>query len=127
MMLAGSLGRLRDLTDYAAYGGAPILGFEHLLIKAHGRSSAPAITNAVKVAAKAVRDGVTREIAAAVGRALMMPAPCRQRPPPPPAGGLPLGPRQDLPEERVRHAARAGADSVREAGGQGRGARAWRR
>ncbi len=68
MMLAGSLGKLRDLTDYAAYGGAPFLGFEQLLIKSHGRSSAPAITNAVKVAAKAVRDGVTREIAAAVGR-----------------------------------------------------------
>jgi glycerol-3-phosphate acyltransferase PlsX len=68
MMLAGSLGKLRDLTDYAAYGGAPFLGFEHLLIKSHGRSSAPAIANAIKVAAKAVRDGVTREIAAAVGR-----------------------------------------------------------
>jgi glycerol-3-phosphate acyltransferase PlsX len=68
MMLAGSLGKLRDLTDYAAYGGAPFLGFEHLLIKSHGRSSATAVTNAIKVAAKAVRDGVTHEIAAAVGR-----------------------------------------------------------
>ena len=68
MMLATSVGRLRDLTDYAAYGGAPLLGFEHLLIKAHGRSSARAIKNAVKVAAKAVRDGVTGEIAAAIGQ-----------------------------------------------------------
>ena len=68
MMLASGFGRLRDLTDYAAYGGAPFLGFEHLLIKSHGRSNARAIKNAVKVAAKAVRDGVTREIAAAVGR-----------------------------------------------------------
>jgi glycerol-3-phosphate acyltransferase PlsX len=66
MMLASGFGRLRDMTDYAAYGGAPILGFEHLLIKSHGRSNARAITNAVKVAAKAVRDGVTREIAAAI-------------------------------------------------------------
>lgn len=64
MMLADSVGRLRDLTDYAAYGGAPILGFEHLLIKSHGRSNARAVKNAIKVAAKAVRDGVTREIAA---------------------------------------------------------------
>ena len=68
MMLAGSLGKLRDLADYAAYGGAPFLGFEHLLIKAHGRSNARAIANAVKVAAKGVRDGVTREIAATIGR-----------------------------------------------------------
>jgi len=66
MMLASGFGRLRDLTDYAAYGGAPILGFEHLLIKSHGRSTALAIKNAVKVAAKAVRDGVTQEIAAAI-------------------------------------------------------------
>ena len=66
MMLASGFGRLRDLTDYAAYGGAPFLGFEQLLIKSHGRSNARAIKNAVKVAAKAVRDGVTREIAATI-------------------------------------------------------------
>lgn len=67
MMLASGVGRLRDLTDYAAYGGAPILGFENIAIKSHGRSTAKAITNAVKVAAKAVRDGVPREIAEGVG------------------------------------------------------------
>jgi len=68
MMLASGVGRLRDLTDYAAYGGAPILGFENIAIKSHGRSTAKAITNAVKVAAKAVRDGVPREIAADIGQ-----------------------------------------------------------
>jgi glycerol-3-phosphate acyltransferase PlsX len=67
-MLASGIGRLRDLTDYAAYGGAPILGFEHVMIKSHGRSSARAVENAIKVAAKAVRDGVTQEIAAGIGR-----------------------------------------------------------
>jgi glycerol-3-phosphate acyltransferase PlsX len=67
-VLESGLGKLRDLTDYAAYGGAPVLGFEHLLIKSHGRSTARAIGNAVKVAAKAVRDGVSREIAAALER-----------------------------------------------------------
>ncbi len=66
--LGSGLGKLRDLTDYTAYGGAPILGFEHLLIKSHGRSAATAIGNAVKVAAKAVRDGVTREISTALER-----------------------------------------------------------
>lgn len=68
MMLAGSLGRLREMTDYAKYGGAPILGFEHLLIKCHGRSSAMAIGNGIKVAAKAVRDGVTAAIADTVAK-----------------------------------------------------------
>jgi phosphate acyltransferase len=67
-MLASGIGRLRDLTDYAAYGGAPILGFEHVMIKSHGRSSARAVENAIKVAAKAVRDGVTEEIAAGIKR-----------------------------------------------------------
>lgn len=68
-MLSSGVGRLRELTDYASYGGSPILGFEHIFIKAHGRSSARAIGNAVKVAAKAVRDGVPEEIKAAIARA----------------------------------------------------------
>ena len=46
-----------------------ILGFEQLFIKCHGRSSARAIGNAVKVAAKAVRDHVPREIADALAAA----------------------------------------------------------
>jgi len=62
-LLSRGIGRLRALTDYTQYGGAPILGFEHLLIKCHGRSTARAIGNAVKVAAKAVRDRVPAEIA----------------------------------------------------------------
>jgi len=66
MMLASGFGKTRDLTDYAAYGGAPLLGFRNLLIKSHGRSNALAVHNAVKVAAKAVRDDVTGEIAAAI-------------------------------------------------------------
>lgn len=66
MMLASGFGKLRDLTDYAAYGGAPVLGFRNLLIKSHGRSNALAVHNAIKVAAKAVRDDVTGDIAAAI-------------------------------------------------------------
>jgi glycerol-3-phosphate acyltransferase PlsX len=67
-LLSSSVGRLRELTDYASYGGAPILGFEHIFIKAHVRSAEKAIGNAVKVAAKAVRDQVPTEIAAAVAQ-----------------------------------------------------------
>src|SRR5213078_792377 len=65
-LLARGIEGLRALTDYTQYGGSPILGFEHLCIKCHGRSSARAIGNAVKVAAKAVRDHVPREIADAL-------------------------------------------------------------
>ena len=69
LLLARGIERLGALADWTRYGGAPILGFEHLVIQCHGRSSARAIGNAVKVAAKAVRDHVPREIADAVGAA----------------------------------------------------------
>lgn len=65
-LLGEPLRRLRELTDYTRYGGAPILGFDKVFIKCHGRSNDRAIRNAVKVAAKAVRDEVPREIAEAV-------------------------------------------------------------
>jgi glycerol-3-phosphate acyltransferase PlsX len=66
MLLGEALRRVRELTDYTRYGGAPILGFENMFIKCHGRSNAQAIRNAVKVAAKATRDDVSKEIADAV-------------------------------------------------------------
>ncbi len=62
-LLSRGIREVAHLADYTKYGGAPLLGFEHLFLKAHGRSTARAIENAVKVAAKAVRDGVAREIA----------------------------------------------------------------
>ena len=67
-ILAPGIRRMQNLTDFRSYGGAPILGFQHLCIKAHGRSTAPAIANAIKVAAKAVRDDITGEIAGAIAR-----------------------------------------------------------
>ena len=65
-LLSRPIERLRALTDYTQYGGSPILGFEQLFLKCHGRSSAHAVSNAVKVAAKAVRDRVPSEIADAL-------------------------------------------------------------
>jgi phosphate acyltransferase len=65
-LLSRGLREVSHLTDYAQYGGAPLLGFEQILVKAHERARARAIANAVKVAAKAVRDGVAAEIAAGI-------------------------------------------------------------
>ena len=62
MMLSGGIGRLKSLTDWQQYGGAPLLGFDHLFIKAHGRSKARAIGNAVKVAAKAAESDLAAEV-----------------------------------------------------------------
>jgi glycerol-3-phosphate acyltransferase PlsX len=54
-MLSGGIDRLKQVTDWEQYGGAPLLGFEHLFIKAHGRSNARALANAIRVASKAQR------------------------------------------------------------------------
>ncbi len=61
-LLWSGLKELKQVTDYREYGGAPVLGFSKIVIKAHGRSGARAIANAVKVAAKAARDDVPGEI-----------------------------------------------------------------
>ncbi len=57
-IMASGTDRLRALADYASYGGAPVLGFEQVFIRAHRRAQPAAISNAVKVAAKAARDGL---------------------------------------------------------------------
>jgi glycerol-3-phosphate acyltransferase PlsX len=59
--------RVQALTDFAHYGGAPILGFDHVFIKCHARADGVALGNAIKLAAKAVRDGVPDGIAGALG------------------------------------------------------------
>ena len=61
-MLSNGLKQLKDVTDWQQYGGAPILGFDRVFIKAHGRSKARAIANAGKVAAKAVTSDLVHAI-----------------------------------------------------------------
>ena len=61
-MLGGGLRQLRRMTDWKVYGGAPLLGLDHVVIKAHGRSEARAVRNALKVAAKAVRGDLIGKI-----------------------------------------------------------------
>jgi phosphate acyltransferase len=67
-MLASGIRHIRDVTDWEQYGGAPVLGFDRVFIKAHGRSKARAITNAGKVAAKAVANDLGRSIAEGLPR-----------------------------------------------------------
>ena len=59
-LLAPAVKKLRRATDWEQYGGAPILGFDHLCIKAHGRSTERAIGNAIKVATRAARTEMVR-------------------------------------------------------------------
>ena len=63
-MLSEGLRQLKTMTDWKQYGGAPVLGFDRVVIKAHGRSNARAIRNAVKVASKAVERDLAGQIEA---------------------------------------------------------------
>ena len=63
-MLSGGLGQLKRLTDWEQYGGAPLLGYDRLLVRAHPSSGALAIQNACRVAAKAVAADLAAGLAA---------------------------------------------------------------
>jgi glycerol-3-phosphate acyltransferase PlsX len=67
-MLGGGIQEIKRLTDWKGYGGAPLLGFDRVVIKAHGRSESRAIRNAVKVGAKTVRGGLVPRIQADLAR-----------------------------------------------------------
>lgn len=61
-LLAPAVKKLRQATDWEQYGGAPLLGFDRVCIKAHGRSTERAIGNAIKVAARAARSDLVASI-----------------------------------------------------------------
>ncbi len=53
---------LKKATDYAEYGGAPLLGVNGCVIIAHGKSNSKAIKNAIFQAIKYVENDVTEKI-----------------------------------------------------------------
>jgi glycerol-3-phosphate acyltransferase PlsX len=65
LLLKPALRRIKRRVDYQEYGGAPLLGVGGVVIVAHGRSSARAIRNAVRVADQAGR----ADLVGALGRA----------------------------------------------------------
>ena len=62
LLLSSGIKRVKRITDWQQYGGAPILGFDQLCIKAHGRSSPRAIRNAIRVAEKCVSQDLAGKI-----------------------------------------------------------------
>lgn len=62
------LRRLRAATDYAEYGGAPLLGVDGVALVCHGRSNGRAIENAIGVATKLASKGLGSETTAAMAR-----------------------------------------------------------
>jgi glycerol-3-phosphate acyltransferase PlsX len=64
--------RLRRVTDYRAYGGAPLLGVEGVIIISHGRSDAFAIMNAIRLAKDMVETGTISSMADVVARRILV-------------------------------------------------------
>lgn len=50
LLLKKNLGSLKKQLDYTEYGGAPLLGVNGLVVKAHGSSNAKAFMNAIRYA-----------------------------------------------------------------------------
>jgi glycerol-3-phosphate acyltransferase PlsX len=67
-LLSQGLRQIRTMTDWKQYGGAPLLGFDSVIIKAHGRSNDRAIRNALKVAAKSVEGDLVQRIAGSMAQ-----------------------------------------------------------
>ncbi|MEJ2635378.1 MAG: phosphate acyltransferase PlsX [Calditrichia bacterium] len=61
-LLAPTLKQVKKRVDYSEYGGAPILGFEKLVIKSHGRSKAKAIKNALLLAEQSLKHDLVSNI-----------------------------------------------------------------
>ena len=60
---------LGNKLDYAEYGGAALLGLNHICIIGHGRSNARAVRNAIRVAGEAVQSDVVGKIRAGLADA----------------------------------------------------------
>src|SRR5213594_415729 len=52
--------------DYSEYGGAPLLGVKGCVIICHGRSSAKAVKNAIRLAAEFSRQGLAQRIQSSI-------------------------------------------------------------
>ncbi|WP_104710335.1 phosphate acyltransferase PlsX [Helicobacter felis] len=62
LLLKGAFGTLRQKTDYAEYGGAPLLGVSKAVIISHGKSNARAIECAIYQAIKAKEGGMCEKM-----------------------------------------------------------------
>jgi len=62
LMMRPAFRALKRRTDYAEYGGAPLIGINGISMISHGRSSSRAIKNAIRVAAALAESEINRHI-----------------------------------------------------------------
>lgn len=65
----GAFDALRQRLDPDAYGGAPLLGLNGNVIKAHGSANARAISSAIRVATETIQHQLNRSIIEAIAQA----------------------------------------------------------
>jgi glycerol-3-phosphate acyltransferase PlsX len=70
LLLKPALKNFKKKTDYDEYGGAPLLGIKGSCIISHGRSTAKAIRNALRVAADFAQNRVYEVISSAIEKDL---------------------------------------------------------
>jgi glycerol-3-phosphate acyltransferase PlsX len=68
LLLRPLLHRLRNKLNYEEYGGAPLLGVNGVVVISHGRSSAKAIMNAVRLAMVSSHQRIDAKIQEELGR-----------------------------------------------------------
>ncbi len=85
MLAQNAFRTIRRRMDPDAYGGAPLLGFNGAVLKAHGAARERAIANAVGIAAQNIQHRVNQTIASEIALAnqLLAPAHSPVAPPPP--------------------------------------------
>ncbi len=69
LLSRGALNSIKQRMDPEAYGGAPLLGLNGTVIKAHGSAKAKAIFNAIRVASETIQHKINDTIVAEVTRA----------------------------------------------------------
>ncbi len=70
LLSAKAFRRFRKRVDYSEFGGAPLLGIDRICVVGHGRSSPKAVSNAVTMAVRAVREQLIERLAASTDKSI---------------------------------------------------------
>jgi len=69
-LLQGALRRYRNRTEYAAIGGAQLLGVDGVVVVGHGRADAEAVASAIRLAHRCAEEQLSSHISVAVASTL---------------------------------------------------------
>ena len=63
LLARGAVNAIKKKLDYSEYGGAPLLGVDGVVIIGHGRSTAKAVKNAIRLAHEYAQIGLPKLLA----------------------------------------------------------------